>query len=134
MVLHRPIECAALLRHVDYFRVAHNQDLAFVRTAENAIAQAGRSAFRQLRQGRFRLRCLNCERTVAYMKPIQAVCDKCKKTVEAKPLLSENELWLALNKGDEIEVMHLADDVHHTWKLTGQDRENLRKARAAGTV
>jgi hypothetical protein len=54
--------------------------------------------------------------------------------VEAKPLLSENELWLALNKGDEIEVMHLADDVHHTWKLTGQDKENLRKARAAGTV
>jgi len=80
------------------------------------------------------LPCLNCERTVAYMKPIQAVCDKCKKTVEAKPLLSENELWLALNKGDEIEVMHLADDVHHTWKLTGQDKENLRKARAAGTA
>ena len=45
------------------------------------------------------------------MKPIQAVCDKCKKTVDAKPLLSENELWEALNKGDEIEVMHLADDV-----------------------
>jgi hypothetical protein len=52
--------------------------------------------------------------------------------VEATPLLSENELWLALNKGDEIEVMHLADDVHHTWKLTGQDKENLRKSRAAG--
>jgi len=68
------------------------------------------------------------------MKPIQAVCDKCQKTVEAKPLLSENELWLALNKGDEIEVMHLADDVHHTWKLTGQDKDNLRKARAAGTT
>ena len=68
------------------------------------------------------------------MKPIQAVCEKCNKIVEAKPLLSENELWLALNKGDEIEVMHLADDVHHTWKLTGQDKENLRKARAAGTV
>jgi len=54
--------------------------------------------------------------------------------VEAKPLLSENELWLALNKGDEIEVMHLADDVHHPWKLTGQDKQNLLKARAAGTV
>jgi hypothetical protein len=115
------------------FRIGRNQDLAFVGTAENAIAQAGRSAFRQSRRGRFRLRCSNCERTVAYMKPIQAVCDKCKKTVEAKPLLSENELWLALNRGDEIEVMHLADDVHHTWKLTGQDKENLRKARAAGT-
>jgi hypothetical protein len=115
------------------FRIGRNQDLAFVGTAENAIAQAGRSAFRQSRRGRFRLRCSNCEGTVAYMKPIQAVCDKCKKTVEAKPLLSENELWLALNRGDEIEVMHLADDVHHTWKLTGQDKENLRKARAAGT-
>ena len=102
---------------------------AFAGAAENGIAQAGRSAFRQLR-----LRCLNCERTVASMKPIQAVCDKCQKTVEAKPLLSENELWLALNKGDEIEVMHLADDVRHTWKLTGQDKENLRRARAAGTV
>jgi hypothetical protein len=54
--------------------------------------------------------------------------------VEAKPLLNENELWLALNKGDEIEVMHLADDVHPTWKLTGQDKENLREARAAGTA
>lgn len=39
--------------------------------------------------------------------------------LDAKPLLSENELWEALNKGDEIEVMHLADDVDHTWKLTG---------------
>ncbi|MGH9716870.1 MAG: hypothetical protein ACRD4R_09125 [Candidatus Acidiferrales bacterium] len=68
------------------------------------------------------------------MKPIQAVCDKCQKTVEAKPLLGENELWSALNKGDEIEVMHLEGDVHHTWKLTGQDKENLRKARAAGTA
>jgi hypothetical protein len=82
----------------------------------------------------FRLHCSNCGRTVACMKPIQAVCDECKKTVEAKTLLSENELWLALNRGDEIEVMHLADDVHHTWKLTGQDKENLRKARAAGTA
>jgi hypothetical protein len=83
---------------------------------------------------RSQLHCPNRRRTVVYMKPIQAVCDKCKKTVEAKPLLSENELWLALNKGDEIEVMHLDGDVHHTWKLTGQDKENLRKARAAGTV
>jgi hypothetical protein len=87
-----------------------------------------------LRRGWFCLRWPNRERTVTYMKPIQAVCDKCKKTVEAKPLLSENELWLALNRGDEIEVMHLADDAHHTWKLTGQDKESLRKARAAGTV
>ena len=68
------------------------------------------------------------------MKPILVVCYTCQKSVEAKPLLSENELWLALNKGDEIEVMHLADDVHHTWKLTGQDKESLRKARAGGTV
>jgi hypothetical protein len=68
------------------------------------------------------------------MKPIQAVCDKCNKTVEATPLLKENELWLALNRGDEIEVMHLADDVHHTWKLTGQDKDNLQKAKAAGTA
>jgi hypothetical protein len=69
-----------------------------------------------------------------HMKDIQAVCDKCKKAVDAKPLLGENELWEALNKGDEIEVMHLADDVHHTWKLTGPDKDKLRKARAAGTV
>lgn len=68
------------------------------------------------------------------MNTIQAVCDKCKKTVDAKPLLSENELWEALNKGDEIEVFHLADDSKHTWKLTGQDKDKLRKARAAGTV
>jgi hypothetical protein len=89
---------------------------------------------RHLRRGSFRLRCSYRGRSVACMKPIQAVCDTCNKTVEAKPLLSENELWLALNKGDEIEVMHLADDVHHTWKLTGQDKQNLLKARAAGTV
>jgi hypothetical protein len=31
-------------------------------------------------------------------------------------------------------VMHLADDVHHTWKLTGQDKDNLQKAKAAGTA
>ena len=68
------------------------------------------------------------------MKSVQAVCDKCKRTVEAKPLLSENELWEALNKGDEIEVMHLADDAHHTWKLTGQDKDKLRKSRADGHI
>ena len=68
------------------------------------------------------------------MKSIRVVCDKCKKTVDAKPLLSANELWEALNKGDEIEVMHLADDVHHTWKLTGQDKDSLRRARAADTA
>lgn len=68
------------------------------------------------------------------MKPIQAVCDVCKRAVDAKPLLSENELWEALNKGEEIEVMHLAGDAHHTWKLTGQEKDNLRKARAAGAV
>lgn len=68
------------------------------------------------------------------MKSIRAVCDKCKKTVDAKPLLSENELWEAMNKGAEIEVMHLAGDDQHIWKLTGQDKENLRKARAAGTA
>src|ERR1700679_874558 len=28
-----------------------------------------------------RLRCSNCERILAHMKPIQAVCDICKKTV-----------------------------------------------------
>ena len=80
------------------------------------------------------MRCPDRRRTVTFMKPIQAVCGVCNKTVEAKPLLSENELWLALNKGDEIEAMHLGDDPHHTWKLTGQDKENLRKARAAGTT
>lgn len=68
------------------------------------------------------------------MKTIQAVCGICKETVDAKTLLSEDNLWEALNKGDEIEVMHLAGDVHHTWKLTGQEKENLRKARAVGTV
>jgi hypothetical protein len=68
------------------------------------------------------------------MATIQAVCDKCNKTVDAQTLLSENELWERLNKGDEIEVMHLADDVHHTGKLTGPDTEKLRKAKAAGTV
>ena len=68
------------------------------------------------------------------MKPIQAVCDKCKKTVDANPVLRENELWEALDKGDEIEVMHLADDAEHTWKLSGEDKNNLRRARAAGAV
>ena len=66
------------------------------------------------------------------MATIQAVCDKCQKTVDAQTLLKENELWLALNRGDEIEAMHMDRDVHHTWKLTGQDKENLRKARTAG--
>jgi hypothetical protein len=96
------------------------------------FATAGAYRPPQSRRNRYLLRCSNRERNVTHMKPIQAVCDTCKKTVEAKPLLSENELWAALNKGDEIEVMHLADDVHHTWKLTGQDKENLRKTRAAG--
>lgn len=69
------------------------------------------------------------------MKTIQAVCDKCKKTVEANTLLSENTLWEAMDKGDEIQVMHLGDDGdQHIWKLTGQDRDNLQRARAAGTV
>jgi hypothetical protein len=61
------------------------------------------------------------------MTTVKATCDECKRTVEAKPLLSENELWMAMNRGDEIEVFHMADDKHHTWKLTGQDKENLKK-------
>jgi hypothetical protein len=78
------------------------------------------------------LRCQNGDSTVANMEPIKATCGICNKTVDAKTLLSENELWLALNRGDEIEAMHLGDDPQHTWKLTGQDKESLRKARAAG--
>jgi len=67
------------------------------------------------------------------MATIKATCGVCNKTVDAQTLLKENELWLALNKGDEIQAFHLGDDPHHTWKLTGQDIENLRQARAAGT-
>lgn len=89
---------------------------------------------RRSQRSRFFLPCSNRGSTVAHMKPIQAVCPQCNKTVEAKPLLSENELWLALNNAAEIEVMHLAGDANHTWKLTGQDTDSLRKAQAAGTA
>jgi hypothetical protein len=66
------------------------------------------------------------------MATIQAVCDICKKTVDAKTVLSEDKLWEALNKGDEIEAMHLDDDDQHLWKLSGKDKDSLRRARAAG--
>jgi hypothetical protein len=61
------------------------------------------------------------------MPNIKATCDTCKQTVEAKTVLGENELWQALNKGDEIEAFHLDEDKNHTWKLTGQDKDNLKK-------
>lgn len=66
------------------------------------------------------------------MATIQAVCGICKETVDAKTVLSEDKLWEALNKGDEIEAMHLDDNDQHLWNLSGKDKDNLRRARAAG--
>src|SRR5215469_9510516 len=82
--------------------------------------------------GCFHLRCLEARAYRDEHETDTSSLRQMQKDSGSKTLLSENELWAVLNKGDEIEVMHLADDVHHTWKLTGQDKDNLRKARAAG--
>jgi hypothetical protein len=70
------------------------------------------------------------------MKSFQVYCFKCEKTVTAFPCgLSEDEFWAALDKNGDVEVMRVGDnDGDHRWKLNGQEKAHLHKARAEGLI
>lgn len=64
----------------------------------------------------------------------QAYCFKCEKSVTAYSILDEGEFWSAMGKDEEIEVMHVAEDGDHRWKLNEHERGKLRRDRAKGLI
>jgi hypothetical protein len=66
------------------------------------------------------------------MATVQAFCNICQCKVSADTILSEDTLWRALDLAEDISVMHVFVDqdgssADHIWRLSGQERENLRK-------
>jgi hypothetical protein len=63
----------------------------------------------------------------------QAYCPECKKTVTASQVgLTDEELRLALNKNEDIEVMHPSHNGDHRWRPDNQARENMRNSITKG--
>jgi hypothetical protein len=65
---------------------------------------------------------------------MQAYCFKCEKTVSAHAIQSEKEFWSAIESDGDVEVIHVADDGDHRWKLNRREKENLRNTRAKGLM
>ena len=71
------------------------------------------------------------------MATAQAFCNICQSKVSADTILSDDALWRALDLGEDISVMHVfvgQDDssADHIWRLSSQERENLRKHLSSG--
>ena len=62
----------------------------------------------------------------------QAYCTQCEKIVTVIPVLPEDRLSLALLNNSDVEVTHTPDNIDHCWNLKNEEKESLRKARAAG--
>jgi hypothetical protein len=62
----------------------------------------------------------------------QAYCYVCEKTVHAGTILSDEDLWQALESGADVEVMHVSDKGDHLWKLNREERANLLKNKTGG--
>jgi hypothetical protein len=48
--------------------------------------------------------------------------------------LSEDAFWSAIGIDGDVEVMHISDSGDHRWKLNRHEKENLRNARAKGSI
>ena len=71
------------------------------------------------------------------MATAQAFRHICQCKVSADTILSDDALWRALDLGKEISVMHVFVDqddssADHIWRLSSQERENLRKYLSSG--
>jgi hypothetical protein len=70
------------------------------------------------------------------MATAQAFCNICQSKASADTILSHDALWRALDLGEDISVMHVLvdqdDSSDHIWRLSSQERENLRKYLSSG--
>ena len=71
------------------------------------------------------------------MATARAFCNICQSKVSADTILSDDALWRALDLGEDISVMHVFVDqddssADHIWRLSSQERENLRKYLSSG--
>ena len=67
---------------------------------------------------------------------IDTNCLRCQKTVTAYTILSGEELWSAIDKNDEIRVMHIDSESgeDHRWYLGDDKKEKLRQDHAKGLI
>jgi hypothetical protein len=67
------------------------------------------------------------------MATAQAFCNLCQSKVSAETILTDDDLRQALDGDEDITLMHVFVDedgssVDHIWRLSRQDKENLRKS------
>jgi hypothetical protein len=71
------------------------------------------------------------------MATAQAFCNICQSKVSADTTLSDDALRRALDLDEDISVMHVFVDqddssADHIWRLSSQEKENLRKYLSSG--
>ena len=71
------------------------------------------------------------------MATAQAFCKICQSKVSADTMLTEDDLPRALDRDENIRVMHVfvAEDdssADHIWSLSSPEKENLRKYLSSG--
>jgi N-acetylglutamate synthase/N-acetylornithine aminotransferase len=71
------------------------------------------------------------------MATSQAFCNICQSKVSTDTLLTDDALRQALERDEDISVMHVfvdedASSADHIWSLSSQEKENLRKYLSSG--
>jgi hypothetical protein len=71
------------------------------------------------------------------MATAQAFCSICQSKVSADTILSDDDLRRSLDLDQDISVMHVFVDqddssADHIWRLSSQEKENLRKYLSSG--
>jgi hypothetical protein len=71
------------------------------------------------------------------MATAQAFCNICQSKVSAATTLSDDALRRALDLDEDISVMHVFVDqddssADHIWRLSRQEKQNLRKYLSSG--
>jgi hypothetical protein len=71
------------------------------------------------------------------MATVQAFCNICQSKVSAETILPDDPLRQALDRDEDITVMHVFVDeddssADHIWRLSSHEKENLRKYLSSG--
>ena len=71
------------------------------------------------------------------MATVQAFCNICESKVSADTILTDDALRQVLDRDENISVMHVFVDeddssADHIWRLSTQEKENLRKYLLSG--